>query len=324
MTLHQFMIFSAIARRGNVTKAGWDLHLSQPAITHQMKQLQESYGATLYQRTPSGIALTPAGERLLVGIGPILEMVGKLRSGSSPGGIRKASRAVLRVGGIESASASLLPGILAQFKRRHDEVEIDFRTQTSEHLERLVLNFAMDLAVTGREPRSEELICEPLRRERVAMFVPATHPLAKKGSLTLSEVLAEPLIVRGGRGGAGVTDSALQHLRELGQRLNIGMLCDGPTAIKAGVRHGMGVGIMFAESLKAEVASGEFKILSVAGVVLQGESFIVYSKDRPLSPLASEFLELLRREGSKRRDYSGARRAAQPNRLAQSGSVYGM
>ena len=304
MTLHQFTIFSAIAKRGNLTKAALDLRMSQPALTHQMKLLQESYGATLYMRTPFGITLTPAGERLLVGIGPIMELVGKLRSGPAPTVIGNAGRAVLRVGGVESASALLLPAVLAQFRAGHPQVALEFRTRTSDILERMVLNASMDLSVTARQAVSIDLHCQPLRRARVALFVAAGHRLANRKNLQLSDVLAEPLILRGGRGGGGVTDRALQQLRDLVSEIRIGMYCDGPTEIKAAVAQGMGVGMVFEESLKAEVAAGKFKILKIRGLELEGECYVVYSNCRPLGILAEEFLELLDR-AAKRNQVAG-------------------
>lgn len=301
MTFHQFTIFSAIAKRGSLTRAALDLRMSQPALTHQMKLLQESYGATLYVRTPFGIALTPAGERLLVGIGPIMELVGKLRSGPPPTAMLTAGREVLRVGGVESASALLLPAVLAQFRAGHPHVALEFRTRTSDILERMVLNESMDLAVTARKAVSIDLHCQPLRKERVALFVPARHRLANRKNLRISDVLAEPLILRGGRGGGGVTDRALKQLRDRALAIRVGMYCDGPMAIKAAVAQGMGVGMVFEESLKSEVAAGKFKILKFRGLELEGQSYVVYSKCRPLQTLAEEFLELLGRAAKQSR-----------------------
>ncbi|HYA31062.1 MAG TPA: LysR family transcriptional regulator [Acidobacteriota bacterium] len=301
MTLHQFRIFLAIAKCGNLTKAALQLRMSQPAISHQLKLLQGSYGARIYLRTPAGIELTHAGRKLLAGIAPIVEQVAKLKRGFEPVLAPKEALELLRVGGIESASGYLLPAILAQFKRRYPNVGLDFRTRTSEQLERLVLNFALDFAVTGRDASSNGLVCEPLRQERVALFVSANHPLAKRPKVSLTDALAEPLIVSGSKGGYGVTDSALRQLRNQGHELKIGMRCDGPTAIKATVRQKMGVGIVFEASLRSEVASGEFKILKVSGLELTGESFITYSRHRPLGPVAREFLELLRGAATSRR-----------------------
>jgi DNA-binding transcriptional LysR family regulator len=158
----------------------------------------------------------------------------------------------------------------------------------------MVSSSILDLAVTVREARSSDLVCEPLRREKIAMFVPSNHRLVHKSRLQLSDVLAEPLIIRGGKGGSGVFDKAMQQIRDRGLDLKIAMYCDGPTEIKAAVRQNMGVGMVYEDAIKSEVASGEFKILKVPGVELEGESSIIYSKKRKLSSVALEFLELLR------------------------------
>ena len=301
MTLHQFRIFSAIAKCGNLTKAALELRVSQPAISHQLRLLQKWYGTALYARTPVGVELTDAGRKLLGGILPILAQVAELETGAHASPPPNGAREVLRIGVIESVSAHLLPAVLAQFQRRYPAVELRFRSQTSERLEAAVLSAAVNLAVTGRFAPSADLVSEPLRREPVALFVPANHRLAKQARLKLSDLVSEPLIVRGGIGGFGVTDGALRQLREGGLKLKIGMQCDGPSAIKAAVRQRMGVGIVFQDSLKAEVAAGEFKILKFHGLDLAGESFVVYSKKRPLSHLAQEFLALLRSAATPRR-----------------------
>jgi DNA-binding transcriptional LysR family regulator len=293
ITLNQFWFFAAVAKHLNVTKASEELHVSQPSISFQLKQLEEHYGSKLYRRLSKGVEITEAGWLFLRNITPILEQVAKLEGGFKPPA-PKSAREILRVGGTYSASAELLPSLLADFRHRHPTAELEMRTRTSDELERMLLNSGLDLAVTVRAVRSAELTCESLRHEKVAMFVRADHRLAKTNNLKPADVLVEPLITRGGRGASGVVDKALNQIRDQGLEFKVAMYCDGPTEIKAAVRQKMGVGIVFEDALKAEIASGEFTILQVCGLELEGESFIVYSKKRPSSPLAQEFLELLR------------------------------
>ncbi len=308
MTLHQFRIFAAIAKSSNLTKAALELRTSQPAISHQMRLLEELRGTKLYLRTARGIELTDAGRVLLARIAPILDLVAQLKGNQdNPSTQSRFSREVLRIGGIESASAHLLPAVLAQFKVRFPNVALEFRTRTSDHLERMVLAGSMDLAVSGRAAASADLRCEPLRSEKVVLFVRVEHRLAKCKKLRLADVLVEPFILRGGRGGTAATDRALQRLRGQGLEIKVAMYCDGPTAIKAAVAQQMGVGLIFAESLKAEVEAGKFKILNVPGLELVGESYVIYSQSRPISPLAQEFLALLQRAVTKQRVVADAR-----------------
>jgi DNA-binding transcriptional LysR family regulator len=293
ITLNQFWFFAAVAKHLNVTKASEELRVSQPSISQQLRQLEDHYGRKLYRRLSKGVEITEAGRFFLRNITPILEQVAKLEGGFKPEA-PKSDRETLRVGGTYSASAELLPSLLAGFRTRHPTAKLEMRTRTSDQLERMVLNSGLDLAVTVRAVRSAELACEPLRHEKVAMFVRADHRLAKTSKLKPADVLVESLIIRGGRGASGVVDKALNQIRDEGLEFKVAMYCDGPTEIKSAVRQRMGVGIVFEDALKAEIASGEFKILKVCGLELEGESFIVYSKKRPLSPLAQEFCELLR------------------------------
>ena len=114
--------------------------------------------------------------------------------------------------------------------------------------------------------------------------------------MKLQDLVGETFIIRGGSGIAGTTEKALKRLQERGLGIKIGLRCEDPMAVKAAVRQGMGVGMGFEDTIKAEVNAGEMKILRVRGLQLEASSFIVYSKQRPLSPLAQEFLELLRAE----------------------------
>jgi DNA-binding transcriptional LysR family regulator len=322
MTLNQFSLFVAVAKCASVTKASAELRVSQPSISQQLRQLELHYGAKLYRRVSKGIEITDAGKLFLRNVIPILEQVAKLGAGGKTTESRRVAPESLTVGGTFSVSAVLLPALLARLRQQHPKAELEFRTSTSERLERYVLSSAIDLAVTDREPASQELTGELLRREKVVIFVPPSHPLAQRKVVKLSELLAEPLIIRGGKGISGTTESGLKRLRDRGLPVKIAMRCDGPAAIKAAVRQQMGVGIAFEDSIKAEVDSGEFLTIKVRALQLEAKSYIVYPKKHSISPLAQEFLRLLRGVRSKRRKMSStARRAVTSYRPTEPNSI---
>jgi len=295
MTLQKLAIFAAVARHRSLTKASQELAISEPSISLHMKELQQHFSTRLFQRVSKGVVITAEGQAFLLRIVPILNQMAELENGAKSA-IPKAPSQVLKVGGTFSASAVLLPKLLARMRLRYPGAVFEIRTRNSDQLERQLSLSLLDLAVSARVPPSAELAAEPLRQEKIALFVLATHRLAKKPNLNISDVLKEPLVLRGGPGGSGVTDKAIAKLRDGGAEVRIAMYCDGPTGIKAAVRQKMGVGVALAESIKSEVASGEFTILKVSGLDLVGQSYIVYSKKRPLSPIAQEFLEMLRNE----------------------------
>jgi LysR family transcriptional regulator, transcriptional activator of the cysJI operon len=313
MTLNQFALFVAVAKCLSLTKASAEMGISQPSISQQLKQLEQTYGAKLYNRLSKGIEITPVGKAFLRQVIPILEQVAKLAGGGRAREMRGVTRDSLTVGGTFSASAVLLPALLARLRQQHPNAELEFRTSTSENLERCVLNSVVDLAVTNREPASKELIGELLQREKVVAFVPPSHALARRKFVLLVDLLAEPLIIRGGKGVSGTTENGLKRLSDLGHQVSIAMRCAEPAAIKAAVRQKMGVGVAFADSIEAEVDSGEFKILKVRGLGLEAKSYIVYPRKRALSPLAQDFLQLLRQVRS-----HGARTKAKPKVKSES------
>ena len=309
MDLIQLAMFAAVARHGNLTKASEELGSSEPTVSRRLKSLQDHYGTQFLRRVSKGMEVTPEGKAFLRRIRPILAQVAALTGSFKPTAVKDAPR-VLRVGGTFSASARLLPRLLAGIRRHHPGTDITIRTRASDQLERSVLLSSMDLAVTERVAPSAALITEPFLPEKVVLFVLFNHRLAKKSQLKVADLLKEPLLLRGWLGASGVTDMALEKLRS-GAAVKIAMYCDGPTSIKAAVRQKMGVGVVSADVIRSEVASGEFKILKVRGLELAGQSYIVYSKQRSLSPIAQEFLEMLRRErdriNSKTRSKSSSR-----------------
>ncbi len=295
MTLSQYSFFATVAKHQSVTKASEELRISQPSISQQLRQLENRHGFKLYRRLSRGIEITERGQALLRDITPILEQVSKLESGFSARQ-RKLVPQVLKVGGTYSVSAELLPAALARLQQHNPEAELECRTGRSEQLERMVLASVMDLAVIAQKASSEALVSEPLAREKVVLFVRADHRFAKMTRMNPTDLDGEHFIVRGGRGISGVTESAVKQLLDRGLEIKVGLRCDSPAAVMAAVRHGMGVGVAFENTVKAEVSRGEFAILKVAGLKLTGETFIVYAKKPPLSPLAQEFLSLLREE----------------------------
>lgn len=293
MTFDKFTLFTTVAKHLNVRKASEELRISQPAISQQLKEMELHFGVKLYRRLSKGVEITEAGQLLLRNIGPILEQVAKLEGGFKPLDFKDASN-TLRIGGTFTTCAILLPALLARLQQSHPQAELECRTRSSEQLERLVIKSAMDIAVIARPTTMHELSSEPLRVEKVVAFVPAEHPLAQKKKLGLQDLNGETLIIRGGSGIAGTTEKALKRHQLRGLGIKIGLRCEDPMAVKAAVRQGMGVGMGFEDTIKPEVAAGELKILKVRGLELDGRSFIIYSKQRALSPLAQEFLELLR------------------------------
>src|ERR1043166_6955628 len=169
MTLYQLRIFEAVARYLNITQACSELHASQPAISQQLKLLQEEYGGRFISPLSHGMGGTNDGGAFLSAIKPILAELEKIEQRFRPDHNRKEAPS-LRVGGSSSISVSLMPALLMDFRKNHPDVGFVLETNDSRTLERRVLESELDLAVIINPSKSSLLVYEPYGRHQVAAF----------------------------------------------------------------------------------------------------------------------------------------------------------
>lgn len=293
-TLHRLMTFAAVAKNLNISRAAAELHVTQASISHQLKRLQNEYKAKLYVKNGRGIVLTPTGQSFLTHVHTIMKDLQELDHEF------KVKRAVekdrsLTVGGTFAPSASLLPQLLAIFKKSHPQIQLNLRTDNRLAIERMVLNSDVEIAVINQPARSPRLVSEAFRREKIAAFAPPNHPLARKQKLSFRDLMSHPLIIREAMGGVGSTERMLRQY-EPNLKPNIVLRCQSPEAVKTAVRKKMGIGLLFESTVALEIQSGDFKKLRLSDAKLEGTSYIIYKKGHPLSGNGRDFLNLLRQD----------------------------
>ncbi len=202
------------------------------------------------------------------------------------------------MGGSYSPSASLLPSLLARFQKTHPHVQLQLRTDNRLAIEGMVLKGEVDFAVINNPLLNRHLTMEFYRSEPVVLFVSSGHPLAKRKRLDWEDLRTVGFIIRKEQKGNGTSKEYIQHVRKLGFRPKVVMRCDTPGEIKEAVRRKMGVGVLYRDVIADNVRRHEFKALNMPGETFEGKSYLIYHKNRPLSPPAQEFLKLLK-------DYQG-------------------
>ncbi len=230
MILDHCELFVAVAKYRNLSHASRELHISQPAVTKQLRLLEEKYNVRLYRRTRDGIELMPAGRIFLKSAKRIIQQNERLIERLAAVGSKKEP-APLLVGGSYSPSASLLPGLLAQFQKTHPKVEFQLRTNNSQAVERMLLKGEVELAIINNSPVSGRLKMEFYRNEPIVAFVHPHHPLAGKPRVTREEVSRYGLIVRKRLGGRGTTNAYLRHLLNQGVAPRVVLRCDTPEVV---------------------------------------------------------------------------------------------
>jgi DNA-binding transcriptional LysR family regulator len=293
MSLRHFTAFATVASHLNITKAAQALRMSQPSLSKLLKGLEDDYKIALFTRTGKGIELTDDGVDFLKHVEPILEQFQILEERFS-NKLERKNASPLRVGGTYALSSSILSSLLAIFKKRFSDVEVVLRSNTAGILEQMILKGQLDIVLTSILPCSPELTAEFCVPLKLVAFAAKGYPIRNEKTLSLADLEKVPLIIRDDGNKHGTTETSLLELRSSGYRPNIVMRCESPEAIKTAVSKKLGVGILYEDALKDAFTRGLFKKVHVSGLSLEGKTYIVWQKQRPLSSSGETFLKLLR------------------------------
>lgn len=295
MTLHQLEVFASIAKRLNVSQSqlSRELRVSQPAISQQLKFLEADLGGAMFTRNGRGLVLTERGQAIREDVEAILGQVDALKK-KYAGPQEDQTKKSLTLGGSHGPSTSVLPSLMTLFKKHHPSAEIELKAGSSPDMQDLVLNSEVELAVITNPYPSSSLEMEPFGELKLCVFVATHHPLANRKEIKPEELALFPLIIGRTRKGRSRSHELLGSMAARGLKLNVLMRCEWPDAVKAVVREGEAIGMLYEDVVEEAVSNGLFKIIKVAGLNLTVLSYIVYSRERPLSQNAQDFLALLR------------------------------
>lgn len=298
MTLHQLRIFEAIARLLNVTGAARELHVSQPAVSSQLKLLEEEYGYRFFVRTSHGMGLTSKGRAFLEEIRPPLEQLNRIEAEFKAAARAKRAN-VLVVGGNNTLTEIMLPETLTGFRAKHPKVQLVVQTAKSPTIEANVLASRIDVALITIPSFSTHCVYELLDEYEVMAFVPPDSIITET-VISLDELVRHPLVVRSGT-------RCVKELRQRGYELNIALECDAPETVISAVRRGLGVGLLFQARLEREIYQGSIRAIALPELRnITRQSFVIYDRRRPLTPLARDFIQTLRSITGSRRNHMPA------------------
>jgi DNA-binding transcriptional LysR family regulator len=283
------LLFVSAAKHRSITQAAQEHRTSQPAVSRQLKLLQEDLGVILYvSRKGRGIELTPSGHALCEVVRAIVSSVDAFKKNH-----RAPTAESLIIGASHGPSACLLPLVMSQFKKRHPSVNLTLRTASSGEVEEWIVISKIDFGLVNDPSMSPLFQTEPYRCEQLVGFVTPGHPLAKK-KLEANKLSDIPLVIKTRRNKPSKSEEQLNKLGKDEFKFNIAMRCESPQSVMNAVRHGVGLGLLFHGTIKGEIDRGEFSIVKVPGLELIRENYIVYSKGKPLSLVAQQFLTFLR------------------------------
>jgi DNA-binding transcriptional LysR family regulator len=289
MADRRLQVFHTVARQLSFTKAAEQLFMTQPAVTFQVKQLEEHFNARLFERSHGRIALTPAGELVLDYAERILGLSAELDKRVSE--LTGAISGPLLLGCSMTIAEFILPRVLGEFKARHPQVQAHMTVANSETIENRVADYTIDLGLIESPPHLPGLHTEVCCDDELVMICAPGYPLARLKSVTAAQIAGEPYISR--ESGSGTRQFADNYFRQSGvlpEDLNIVMELGSPEAIKGVVETGIGVAIMSSATVTKELKLGTLVALPLAPRLIRTMS-IVYPREKFRSRLVSSFVE---------------------------------
>ena len=294
VSLRQLRAFVEAARAQSFARAAAALHVTQPAVSMQIRELEAAVGLPLFERQGRAVQLTTTGEYFLVYARRIFatlkeaeDTIARLRG-------LKGGRVVI---GMVGTAEHFLPRLLARFHGEHPGVETRLQVGNREQLVRALHGNEVDLAVMGRAPRELAARSEPFAAHPLAVIAPAGHALAGRRGLEPHAVRDEPFIVR--EAGSGTRAAMEEFFAAHGLAPPVIMEMSGNETIKQAVRAGMGLAFLSLHTVAGEIARGELQALDIRGLPLTRCWHIVSLPARPLAPAVEAFRYFVLEEGER-------------------------
>jgi len=292
MADRRLQVFHTVARLLSFTKAAETLHMTQPAVTFQIRQLEDHFNTRLFDRTHNRISLTAAGEQVLRFADRIFELYAEMEN--SIRGLTGEISGALTIGASTTIAEYMLPTLLGDFKEKYPEVTIHLKVANSDGIVSLVESNAIDLGVVESSVANKNLVVEVCKRDHLMGIVPPGHPLAKETSVKFARLLEYPFICREeGSGTRGVIGEYLDQLPECEGALKVAMELGSPEAVKGAVEAGMGVSVVSRATIQKELRLGTLVALELDPPLERPFSF-VHQKQKFRLRVMEELLEFAR------------------------------
>jgi len=284
-TFRQLRVFTEVARQLSFSKAAKTLHLTPPAVTMQVKELEAQIGLPLFERNGRQVSLTTPGELMLVYARKLLAVLKDAEDAAAR--LKRVEAGTLTIGMVSTAKY-FLPRLLAEFRREHEHVEIRLAESNREALVHRLRGNEVDIAVMGRPPRELATRAEPFAAHPHVFVAAPSHPLARQeGHLPVEALRPHDFIVR--EEGSGTRAAMEAFLAEARVEPRMVMEMSSNETIKQAVIAGMGLSFLSLHTLQLELEQGLLVVLDVEGAPVLRAWNVVHTLSKVLSPAAEAF-----------------------------------
>ncbi len=272
MADRRLKIFHTVARLLNFTKAAEELHMTQPAVTFQIRQLEEQFNTRLFDRTHNKVTLTDVGKQVYSYSDRILKLYDEMtRSITEMTGDVSGS---VTLGASTTVAEYVLPLLIGAFKKKYPDVNISLRESNTEDIVTRVENNDIDLGIVEGSVSNKNLVVEECKQDHLVVIMPNNHTLAKEKKLHVKDFISYPFISR--EHGSGTQEVITNYVEKHGngETLNICFELSSPEAIKGAVEAGMGLSIVSASTIAKELKLGVLTAVELSPSLERPFSFV--------------------------------------------------
>ncbi len=285
ITFRQLRVFTEVAAQGSMARAAETLHLTPPAISMQIKEIEAQVGLPLFDRNGRAVTLSTAGEYFLVHAKRLLAALKDADHAMAR--LKRVEHGMLTIGMVSTAKY-FVPHLLARFHQERQGLDVRLRVAGNrEQLVALMQAGEVDLSIMGRPPREVATRAEAFAAHPLVFIAPPGHPLAGRRDIPVAALEDHPFIVR--EHGSGTRSAMEGFFEEHRFQPRIAMEMSSNETIKQAVMAGMGLGFLSLHTVGLELKSDLLKVLDVQGMPLMRMWNVVHLGGKVLSPAAEAF-----------------------------------
>ncbi|VBB46633.1 putative HTH-type transcriptional activator CmpR [uncultured Desulfatiglans sp.] len=288
VNLNQLRAFFLATREKSITKAAESLYVTQPAVTMQIKALEEDLDLKLFTRYGKALELTETGRVLFGYAERIFEIVEEMEYVLK--GRAELSQGSLVIGTTRSFARHLMPQILSRFQERYPDIKVYLKEASSTSIAEGIIAHEFNVGIIARIPFRSRLSVVPYSKEEFCLVVPTTHRFARMQTVHMSDLATEPIIIR--EEGSGSRYAILSFLDAYGIKPSVLLEAESLEFIKQYVIQGRGVTIMYKPDIRLETQLGLLKPINLAEGPIQVQTDMIFAKGIELNPATKAFLSL--------------------------------
>jgi LysR family transcriptional regulator, low CO2-responsive transcriptional regulator len=291
-TFRQLRVFNEVAKHLSFVRAAESLHLTPPAITMQIKELEGHVGLALFDRSGKKISLTTGGEYMLVFARKILATIKDAEDAAAR--LQRAETGVLTIGMVSTAKYFMMK-MLAEFRSKHRGVEIQLATGNREQLVKMLQANEVDIAIMGRPPKELQTRAEPFAAHPHVFVAAVNHPLVERGHLRVEDLRGYDFIVR--EKGSGTRAATEKFFEDARVQANLKLHLQSNETLKQAVMAGLGLGFISLHTIGNELDLKQIAMLNVDGTPVVRAWNVVHTQSKMLSPAAEAFRYFMLEQG---------------------------